>query len=1095
MSNRTYVARLLATTVIAGLAAANPAFAQDASTQPNTQTAPPTETSGPDPDAPSEEQIPTANTNSGEDAGDIVVTGTLLRRTNAETPSPVTVLSSESLAQRGINTAAEAVQRVSANNAGTIAAGWNTGFNFASGATAPSLRGLTVQNTLSIFDGLRMAPYPLADDGQRNFVDISSIPSAIIDRIEVLRDGASSTYGADAIAGVVNIITKKEIRGLHLNGSYGWAQEGGGKEKRFDATYGFGDLNNRGFNFYVSAEYQKQNVIWARDRDFPFNTQDLSSICGSSGSCMSNLNWNGISADGSFNGLISIPNVTLVRPVPAGGANGAGRFQFLNPSAGCREFNEVNPAASGTAPLVNGVLTACEINFQSEYFMLQPEIERYGVSARTTVNIGENHQLYAMGNFYRTDTFASFTPLGFNGTPTPPTTAGLAAYNVILPVYVCATGVGTLNGLNTGCDATNGVLNPYNPFAANGQTAQAFVRSTRPRTVVTQSRALRGVIGLSGEIFPNLRYNTDFVASAVRLDRRQENYYIPQRVANAVAQGLINFNDLEATPEDVWDYISPVNDTRSTSNLWQWNGVLSTELFDLPGGPLGLAVGAQYRHEAIDAPSANPAVDPFSGNQYDRYYSVNSVGTKGSRNVKSAYFELAAPIMDIATNGFGAEVNVSGRYDKYSTGQKNFSPKVGVKIIPIRQLALRGTWSKGFRIPSFNESFGLPTTGYVNRGGGDFCDDYAAFCASHSDADGPNAYAANPFSVGLTQVGNPDLSPEKSTNITAGIIFEPIRNIALTVDYWRIRIKDLIVPVTDISPVLDAYYLNNGVVNIPGINVIPGGVDPQFPNALPHIGFIESSYRNADTQLVSGIDVGLNVQWPEVFGGVKISSFLEASYLMKAVLTADGTRFRYDGTLSPCNITSCSGAPKWRGSLQTVVDFGNTTLSATAYYTKGLDLASTDFGGIRGDCEASLGASVPTYQDGTAVMCRSKNIWNVDFTASHKINDIFTIYGNVLNVFNDDPPFDHAAAYGLFNYNPAFAGPNIIGRYFRLGVKVDLNPREAVLEPLPAPVLPPPPPPAPATVTCPDGLVILAGQQCPAPPPPPPPPPAPERGN
>src|SRR5688500_13864469 len=144
-----------------------------------------------------------------EDEGEttILVTGSLFRRTNTETASPVTSLSAETLEERGINTAAEAVQRIPSNNAGTIQQGWNTGFNFASGANAPALRGLTVQSTLSIVDGLRMAPYPLADDGQRNFVDLNTIPNAIIDRIEILRDGASSTYRADAIAGVINAIT------------------------------------------------------------------------------------------------------------------------------------------------------------------------------------------------------------------------------------------------------------------------------------------------------------------------------------------------------------------------------------------------------------------------------------------------------------------------------------------------------------------------------------------------------------------------------------------------------------------------------------------------------------------------------------------------------------------------------------------------------------------------------------------------------------------------------------------------------------------------------------------------------------------------
>jgi iron complex outermembrane recepter protein len=1037
MSNRFYKRSLLATTVIAGLAMSNPAIAQVAA---ETQTAPTDETAEPDPDAPSSEQAPLQQDASG--SREIVITGSLIRRTDTETVSPVTILTAESLDQRGINTAAEAVQRVSANNAGTIAAGWNTGFNFASGANAPSLRGLTVQNTLSIFDGLRMAPFPLADDGQRNFVDISTIPNAIIDRIEILRDGASSTYGADAIAGVINIITKRQIEGLHLNGSVGVSQREDAGEQRFDITFGHGDIASQGFNFYVSAEYQNQEEIWARDRAFPFNTQDLSSICNAAGSCMQNLNWNGISQSGFYNGPISVPNVALVRPVnPLNPATGAGRFQFLNPQAGCRGFAETHPdptipsnvSSAGVTPFLNGQITGCEFDFQKETFMLQPAVERRGLSGRFTVDIDGNHEVYGMANLYITETFASFVGLGLNGLPTPPRPAGLATYQVMQPVYVCATGVGTTTGTNTGCDATNGVLNPYNPFAADGQTAQTFVRSPRPRTAETKSRSLRGVLGATGSIFADIDYSANFVVSNVRLDRTQTGYFIPQNIMNAVARGQINFMDLNQTPESVWDYIAPVNETRSNSDLWQLTGTLARDLFQLPGGMLAAAVGASYRREAIDAPSGNPPVDPISGNPYDRYYSVNAVGTKGSRTVQSAFFEINAPFMDLATNGFGAEMNVSGRYDKYSTGQKNFSPKVGAKVTPIRELALRGTWSKGFRIPSFNEAFGLPTTGFVAQGGPGFCTDYAAFCAAH----GNNAYATAPFPVGLTQTGNPGLAPEKSTSFTAGLIFEPIRNVSFTVDYWDITVKNLIVGVSGIGPVLEAYYTNNGVVNIPGFTVIPAQPDPAFPAALPHIGFIQSSYKNADEQIAKGIDLGASIRWP-FFDSFRWTTFAEASYLLKYVLTPEGggARQRYDGTLSPCNITSCSGAPKWRASLQNTLDFGATTLTATAYYTQGVDLASTDFGGVRGDCLESIGGSVPAYEDNSPVMCRSDAIWHVDMTASHKFTDRLSLYVNVLNVFDTKPPFDHAAAYGLFNYNPAFGGPNIIGRYFRVGAKV-----------------------------------------------------------
>jgi len=1028
---------LCATTALQAVAllgmgfAASPAFAQ---TTPPAQPAPEADEAAaqadPDAPAPGQPAAGTAVDTSGNE--EIVVTGSILRRTTTETPSPVTVLSAESLEQRGINTIAEATQRLSANNAGTIQQGWNTGFNFASGANAPALRGLTVQATLSIFDGLRMAPYPLADDGQRNFVDLNSVPSAIIDRIEVLRDGASSTYGADAIAGVINIITKKEIQGLHLGASGGISQRGDAGERRIDATWGYGDLDDQGFNFYISGEYQKQDPLFARDRGYPFNSSDLSRICNSAGSCLHNGNWNGVSTDGTWNGFISIPGVAMVRNL-----DGSDRYSFLNPAAGCREWAEVdtpqaNLDASATTPA-----TSCEVDLQNAYIMLQPEIERKGFSTRFTFNIGDNHQLYAIGNWYTTKTFASFTPLGFNSQTTPP---GAVVYNpVVLPEFVCAGGVGTPNGLGTGCDNVNGTVNPYNPYAdgdpLTDDRAIISFRSPYGRTVNTKSRALRGAVGINGSFWDDIRYDVNFTASQVQLDRTQSNYLIPQRIMNVIAQGTFNFNDPYANSDEIWDYIAPDNKTRSVSDLWQASGTLAKDLLELPGGPLQAAVGLQYRHESINAPSGNPAVDPFTGNGFERYYSINSVGTAGSRNVKSAFFEVGAPILD------QLEVNVSGRFDKYSTGQSNFSPKVGAKFTPIKELAIRGTFSKGFRIPSFNEAFGLPTTGYVGRTLDDTTPGVDAFAQQHGCVDFDtctNGYVINQFPVGLTQTGNPSLDPEKSTSFTAGIVFEPIRNVAFTVDFWNIKVKDLIGGVTDTGTPFDEYYANNGVVNIPGITVLPGVPDPLFPNALPNIGFIQSSFQNQGSQITRGIDFGVNARLP-ITDGIRWITSGDASYLMKYELTdGDGNKFRYDGTLSPCNITSCSGAPKWRFSWQNSFEFGNTTLTGTLYYTSGYGNESIDFGAERGSCESGQASgSVVSYPDDTPVRCNAKATWNFDFTANQKINDKLSVYMNVLNLFDIDAPFDPSAAYSLFQFNPAWAGPNIMGRYFRVGAKVD----------------------------------------------------------
>jgi len=498
---------------------------------------------------------------------------------------------------------------------------------------------------------------------------------------------------------------------------------------------------------------------------------------------------------------------------------------------------------------------------------------------------------------------------------------------------------------------------------------------------------------------------------------------IPQRIMDALAQGTFNFFDLSANSQEAWDTIAPRNTTISESNLYQGTATLSKDLFQLPGGALQAAVGVAYRHESLDNPSANPAV---TGDQYERYYGVNSVGAKGSRNVKSAFFEINAPIVT------QFEVNVSGRYDDYSTGQSHFSPKIGAKFTPIPQIALRGTFTKGFRIPSFNEAFGLPTTGYVSRQVD--CGTYKSFC----DAHGNNAYATQPYSLGLTSVGNPNLSPEKSTSFTGGVILQPIHNLNITVDYWHIKIKDLIVSVTDTSAAEAAYYANNGVVDIPGLTVTPGQPDPAHPDALPLLGFIQSSFKNANSESVSGIDFGAHLSLP-LGSSANFTSSLEGSYLLNYhIVDTDGSVLRYDGTLSPCNITSCSGSPKWRGSWQNTLTFGNTSLSATVYYTGGYDLATIDYGAIKGDCDynAAHGLLV-TYVNGDPVRCKAKATWNVDFTASQKIGDKFTLYANVLNIFDIAPTFDPQGGYSIFQFNPAWDGPNIMGRYFRVGAKVD----------------------------------------------------------
>jgi iron complex outermembrane receptor protein len=250
----------------AAIALSTIAFASSASAQGGaTDTALPPATAPATTDAPKEDNT-------------IVVTGTLFRRANIETPSPVTVLTTDYLNKAGISNVSDAIRSISADGAGSIGTGFQSGFS--AGGSAVSLRGLGVSSTLVLVDGLRSANFPINDDGHNAYVDLNSIPFSLVDKIEVLKDGASSTYGADAIGGVVNIKLKKTFVGLEGKAEGGVSSRGDAAHQRLSLTAGYGDYENQGFNIYVNGEYQHDGRVSNASRGFPYNTTDLSSIGG-----------------------------------------------------------------------------------------------------------------------------------------------------------------------------------------------------------------------------------------------------------------------------------------------------------------------------------------------------------------------------------------------------------------------------------------------------------------------------------------------------------------------------------------------------------------------------------------------------------------------------------------------------------------------------------------------------------------------------------------------------------------------------------------------------------------------------------------------
>jgi iron complex outermembrane receptor protein len=963
--------------------------------------------------APAGATAPVPQTPEADTTQDIVVTGSILRGADSGI-SPVTTLTAENLDARGINTVQDAIQLLSSNNGPALTNSFTANGAFAGGASAVSLRGLSTSSTLVLFDGLRAAYYPLADDGSRNFVDLNTIPDDIVDRVEVLRDGASSSYGADAIAGVVNIITKRAFNGVSGRVEAGISEDGVAANQRITLTAGTGDLDEKGYNAYISGFYFRSEGVKNRDLPGLFATDDQRSIGGPNGV------FNGLESSGQINGF-DVGSTFYVRP------GTSGRYQIRNPTAGCYAGRAITPTQADLDRVdsegrpVNAALpvnNVCQEDFTYNYGNVTPDIERFGGSARVTAKVGDTSEAFLSVNFQQTrssyygstGTIRGSAPTGilFPQFSTASSAANFAPGSgpLTLPVYVCAARVN--------CTAANGTLNPNNPFAAAGQTAQVLGRNQELTYNETRSRVYRAAFGLSGTIFDDIDYNVNATAMHTDLRRKQDGYVFIQNLLNVIADGSYNFVNPGQNSQAVKDYVTPVNITDASSDLYQAQVTFTKSLFELPGGPLQLGVGGSIFYEAVDAPSANPDTNGPT----QRYFTINAFGTEGNRTVSSAFGEIQAPVFDML------DINLSGRYDHYSTGQSNFSPKAGARFKPFRQLTIRGTWSRGFRIPSFAEANALPTTGYVTQSianvPASFRAQYGAACANDATASTACPAYLTAYSIGSTTLASPNLQPEKSRSFTAGVQFTPIPNFTFTVDYFNIKKTGAITSPSNAAAIA-AYYAGQPIPD--GFNVIADAPDVNLPNGRPRIGFVESQLINSDTIFSEGLDFGLTGRVD--FGGFQWRTAANASLLLELSTTfPDGTKETYVDTLGNFNLTAGNGTFKWRGNWSNTFSFDRVDVTGTVNYVSGYDLSAEDQGGDYRDCSLA-----PEYVD-----CRVKSYITADMNVSFNVNDKVTFYVNALNIFDRLPPLD-VVTYGAHLYNPVQGGNGIFGRSFRAGAK------------------------------------------------------------
>jgi iron complex outermembrane receptor protein len=902
----------------------------------------------------------TSSSNDTKELQEIVVTGSMLHRTDTETPSPVTVLTELDIQRSGLTTVADVVRTLSADNSGTLPTAF--GNAFAAGASGVALRGLTVNSTLVLIDGRRAAAYALADDGYRSFVDLNTIPLSAIERIEVLKDGASSIYGADAIAGVVNVILKKQYQGAEVTAEVGVGQHAGGGSRRVTATAGTGDLDTDRFNAYVNFEFQGDDRILTNDRPFPFNTTNLSSIGG---------NDNRYGTPGSNTGTTSA--VVTPSTLPAGALGNpllstvqSGAFQ---PLTSCGAHTTAASAPSSIAGLTDNY---CQQNraFWSDD---QPEEQRVGVNTRFTVKINDDTQAYVNASYYQNNVYVDNPPSTIqNGTP-------LNTNNIALPPTL-----------------PTGALNPNNPFAAAGNYALiSYAFGDIPNKTIEKNHNLRWVTGLRGKIF-DWDYDTALVINHTWLNGELDGYISGAALLSAVQNGTYNFVNPSMNTPAVRAALSPPNKKTSTTDLDSLDFKVTHDILQLPGGPLGVALGGEFRYEAQADPQLNPN---------NTYEGLGVATVNGQRTVGATYFEFGAPVLK------QLEFNVSGRYDHYSDFGNAFTPKAGFKFTPIKEIAVRGTYSKGFRAPAFGENGSSESGGFVNLNPTQGAPFPANYCA-------PNVHSAGyclQYPILEAATGNPNIKPEKSDSYTFGLIFEPASVFNASVDYYYIKKKDVIQPAT-YGPALTAYLSGQPIP--PGYTVTADVVDAAFPGSLARPISVGASYVNANSLSTDGLDIDLRVkldlgdfgQWVSDLSATKIFSW-------KLVLP-DGTSQQYVGTQSPYNLSSGAGTPRYRGSFDNTYIYGPLTASINVYYVSGMTESGIDVG------------AVPCIYSSS--YCHVASFTYADLTGSYKFNDHLMATFAMENIMDRLPPID-PANYAAVNYNPTFNQAGIIGRYFRIG--------------------------------------------------------------
>lgn len=860
----------------------------------------------------------------------ITVTGSNIRRSTFSETAPVQVIDESAIAASGARTVFDLVTDLPVN----VGSELNNEQNDLAGTSQFNLRGLGVASTLTLVNGRRAGKSAVADAGGNSFFDINSLPLSAIKQLDLQTDGASAIYGSEAVAGVVNVITRKGFEGFELTGGYEQATNDAASLSMAAGQW----TDKGGINVY--ATYYKQTANTRTD--FPWLNERLDHTGNLQNSTLTSAN----GAPGTY--FIAQTDPLTGLPIQR---------------AGARAF--ADPDCVAAAGILRG--TTCHLNVADQNGVI-PASERYQLFTEMEYQLSSRVKVYGEGSMSLNDQSRIRGPGNYsNGLIT-----GDQAGRIFIPGdhpfnFFIQDPADARRLIYIGPDAWDNSIHTGADISAQARIlGDEFNGRRSPATRDAEINYYRGLGGVNVELG---RWNMDVSYMFSRSDWSESSPfdYNAPTVNRLILDGEFNpFGTRVVRPtlvspkdgvsvaglsDDVLDILLTPQTRTAQQSQDVIDAVVSGSLFDLPAGSVGAALGYQRRNEQYEYRPGIWTATNTSGIEGQEF------PIDGTLKVDAFYFETIIPVL---TN---VEVQAAIRSEDYGFTD-SIDPKLAARWDVTDELALRVSYGTSFQAPSVRQqSEALSAAGTL--------DDPAGINPGTGVLECNPAFGQQTGGAVTRTVGGPGLKPQSADNINFGAIFRPIPSLHLALDYWSFDYTDLIATEEDAQAILINDCLDDGIPNDPRVERSPGG----------NVTRVTSNFINTASVVADGFDL-LGRYSMELGGFGDLQLTASATYLNKFEFQDSPGGPKFDIVGSRNELNQFSSLPQWRGLVNVGWQRNQLFGSATVNYTHSyLNDAAANFEiPSFTSLDLQLGATFDFFNSGaeSSVVVGAKNVFDKD---------------------------------------------------------------------------------------------------------------------